>query len=89
MDKVLFDKRIKNHGSNGTDNYIELEEGIRKLQAGLFAFHFETPVGYRLVVKYFSEHEKCDLREIPFAGIQGPYFMMRKHTHFKELFRIL
>lgn len=67
---------------------MSLDEGVLKMQRGLFAFHMETPVGYRLVSKYFSEHEKCDLREIPFAGIQSPYIITRKHTVFKEILRI-
>lgn len=74
---------------DGTDNFLPLVDGVRKIQNGLFAFHMETPVGYRLVAKYFSEHEKCDLREIPFANIRSPEIVTRKHSHFKEIIRIM
>lgn len=74
---------------DGTDNFMPLMEGVQKMQDGLFALHMETPVGYRLVSKHFSEHEKCDLREIPFANIQSPYIVSRKHSHFKEIVRIM
>lgn len=89
IEKLLYEKRIKNKGPNGTDNFFMMEEGVRKLQSGLFAFHFDAPIGYSLVIKSFTEHEKCDLRELPFGSIQTPYLTMRKHTPFKELFRIL
>lgn len=85
-ERMLYKKRILNR--DGTDNFMSLEDGVQKMKKGLFAFHMETPVGYRLVSKYFSEAEKCDLREIPFADIQSPYFLTRKHTVFKEILRI-
>lgn len=86
IERQLYEKRILN--KDGTDNFMTLDEGVRRMQRGLFALHMETPVGYRLVVKYFSEHEKCDLREMRFANIQSPYFISRKHSQFKEILRI-
>ena len=86
MDQLLYEKRILN--KDGTENFMSLEEGVLRMQKGLFALHMETPVGYRLIVKYFSEPEKCDLREVPFADIQSPYFVTRKYTVFKEVLRI-
>lgn len=68
---------------------MDLDEGVRRMQKGLFALHMETPIGYRLVSNYFNEAEKCDLREIPFADFRSPYFVTRKHSPFKELLRIL
>lgn len=87
MERQLYEKKILNKG--GTDNFYPLEEGVQKMKKGLFALHMETPVGYRLVSKYFSENEKCDLREIPFANIRSPHFVSRKHSAFKEFFRIM
>lgn len=87
MERILYEKRIINR--DGTDSFMPLLEGVQKMQEGLFAFHMETPVGYRLVTKYFSEHEKCDLREISFANLQSPYIVTRKHSHLKEIIRVM
>lgn len=86
-ERLLYEKRILN--KDGTDNFYPLDEGIRKMQRGLFALHMETPIGYRLVSRYFNEHEKCDLREIRYAEFTSPYFVSRKHSAFKEILRIV
>lgn len=87
MEKLLYEKRIIN--KDGSDNFLSLEEGIRRIQKGLYAFNMETTIGYRLVDRLFQEHEKCDLKEIPFADLKSPYFVVRKHSQVKEIFRIM
>lgn len=86
-ERLLYEKRILN--KDGTDNFIPLEEGIQKMQKGLYAFNMETPIGYRIVTQLFTEHEKCDLREIPYSNLRSPYMVVRKHSAFKEMLRIL
>lgn len=86
-ERLLFEKRIMN--KDGTDNFIPLKDGVMRMQKGLYALHMETPIGYRLVSKYFTEHEKCDLREISYANLKSPYMVCRKHSAFKELLRIM
>lgn len=73
---------------DGSLNFIPLEEGIRKMQKGFYAFHMETPVAYRVVNKIFDEAEKCDLREIDFADIAYPYATCRRNTPYREAFRV-
>lgn len=86
MEKALYDRRIVN--KDGTTNFYALEEGVRKVQQGLFAFHMECPVGYRVVTRLYNEGEKCDLREIAFANMKNPYSTVQKNSPFREALRI-
>lgn len=61
---------------------------MRKIQQGVYAFHMETPLGYRIVSKLYDEGEKCDLREVMFANIAFPYATCRKNTPFREAFSV-
>lgn len=85
-EKALYERRIVN--KDGSLNFYKLDDGVKKIQQRLFAFHMETPVGYRLVGKLFKEGEKCDLREIPFANMNSPYSTCRKHSPYREALRI-
>lgn len=55
---------------------------------GLFAFHMEIGVGYKFVGKYFHEGEKCGLKEIQYLQVIDPFLAVRKHTPYKEMFKI-
>lgn len=86
VEKQIYENRLVK--KDGSTNFYSLDKGVRKIQDRLFAFHMETPVGYRLVSKYFSEHEKCDLREVHFANMAFPYATCRKNTPYREALRI-
>ena len=51
---------------------MSLEEGVRRIRKGLFAFHMERALGYKLMSETFFEDEKCGIVEI--AYLQGRYF---------------
>lgn len=86
VEKALYEKRIVN--KDGSLNFYPLEEGVRKIQQRLFAFHMETPIGYRIISQLYDEAEKCDLREISFADMKNPYAACRKHSPFREVLRV-
>lgn len=86
VEKAIYEKRLVN--KDGSTNFFSLEEGVRSVQQNLFAFHMETPVGYRVVSKLYDESEKCDLREISFANMAFPYGTCRKDSPYKEALRI-
>lgn len=86
MEKEIYEKGIVN--KDGSTNFYPLAEGVKKVQQKLFAFHMETPVGYRVVSKLYDESEKCDLREVSFADIAFPYATCRKNSPYKEALRI-
>lgn len=73
---------------DGTTNFYSLEEGVKKMQKGLFAFNMELPVGYGVVSRFFEEGEKCDLKEVKFGNMAYPYLIHRKNSPLKEAFRV-
>ncbi|KAJ8955116.1 hypothetical protein NQ318_009009 [Aromia moschata] len=54
------------------DHFMPIEEGIRKMRKGLFAFHMATGPGYKIVSDTFQEEEKCGLKEIQFLQVIDP-----------------
>ena len=55
---------------------------------GLFAFHMETGVGYKVVGEVFHENEKCGLQEIQYLQVIDPWLAVQKNSSYKEMFKI-
>ncbi|CAH0719438.1 unnamed protein product, partial [Brenthis ino] len=86
LKKAIYDKKIAPRGSKA--NFISLQEGVLKLQKKPFAFNMFLGSGYRLVEKYFLEHEKCGLQEIAYIDENKPWQACGKKSPFKEIFKI-
>ncbi|KAL4712300.1 hypothetical protein ACJJTC_004062 [Scirpophaga incertulas] len=84
--KAIYDKKIAPPGT--TPRFMSMEDGVKKMRKGLFAFHMETGVGYKFVGKYFEEGEKCGLKEIQYLQVIDPWLAVRKNTPYKEMFKI-
>ncbi|KAL0892970.1 hypothetical protein ABMA27_014639 [Loxostege sticticalis] len=84
--KAIYEKKVAPPGT--TPRFMSMEEGVKKMRKGLFAFHMETGVGYKFVGKYFNEGEKCGLREIQYLQVIDPWLAVRKNTPYKEMFKI-
>nr|QZH55082.1 ionotropic receptor 75q.2 [Achelura yunnanensis] len=84
--KAIYETKVAPRGEK--PRFMSMEEGIKNIQKGLFAFHMETGVGYKFIGKYFLEGEKCGLKEIPFLQVQDPWLAVRKNTPYKEMFKI-
>ncbi|XP_028158428.1 ionotropic receptor 75a-like isoform X1 [Ostrinia furnacalis] len=84
--KAIYEKKVAPPGT--TSRFMSMEEGVKKMRKGLFAFHMETGVGYKFVGKYFNEGEKCGLREIQYLQVIDPWLAVRKNTPYREMFKI-
>nr|QMS80364.1 ionotropic receptor [Histia rhodope] len=84
--KAIYETKVAPRGEK--PRFMSMEEGIKNMQKGLFAFHMEVGVGYKFVGKYFLEGEKCGLKEIPYLQVQDPWLAVRKNTPYKEMFKI-
>lgn len=73
---------------DGFSNFMTLEDGVNSIRGGLFAFHMELGVGYKLISETFLEYEKCDLQEIQYLEVIDPYYAIQKNSSFNELFTI-
>lgn len=80
MEKVLK--------KNGYDNFMHSEEGVRRVRRGLFAFHMELALGYKLMSETFFENEKCGIVEIAYLQVTEPWYAIKKNSSYKELFKI-
>ncbi|XP_055691097.1 ionotropic receptor 75a-like [Lutzomyia longipalpis] len=83
--KAIYEQKVIQRGSPA---FMALEQGIKLLRGGLFAFHMETGVGYKVVTETFFESEKCDLQEIQFYELIDPWYAIQKNSSFKEVFKV-
>ncbi|XP_061713322.1 ionotropic receptor 75a-like isoform X2 [Cydia pomonella] len=84
--KAIYETKVASSGSK--PRFMPMDEGVKKMQKGLFAFHMETGVGYKFVGKYFQESEKCGLKEIQYLQVIDPWLAVRKNTPYKEMFKL-
>ncbi|XP_023022883.2 ionotropic receptor 75a [Leptinotarsa decemlineata] len=73
---------------NKNDNFMPIEEGVRRMREGLFAFHMETGPGYKLVAEIFEESEKCGLKEIQYLQVVDPWLAIQKNSSYKKYLKI-
>lgn len=69
--KIYLDKVLK---KNGHENFMSLETGVEKVREGLFAFHMEVALGYKIMSETFHEDEKCGIVEIAYLQVTDPVF---------------
>jgi hypothetical protein len=68
---------------------MSLEEGLKRVRKGLFAFHVELGAGYLVISETFLEEEKCGLQTINFLiEIVEPWIGVSKTTPFMEILSI-
>lgn len=83
--KIYADKiRAKDN----TEHFYNLTDGVKKIRDGLFAFHMEVGVGYKILLEIFQEDEKCGLQEIQYLQVIDPFYAIQKNSSYKELFKI-
>ncbi|XP_052740355.1 ionotropic receptor 75a [Bicyclus anynana] len=84
--KAIYEKKIAPRGSK--PKFMSLDEGVKKLQKKPFAFNMFVGGGYRLVERFFLEHEKCGLQEIQYIQENKPWLTCKKSSPFKEIYKI-
>jgi hypothetical protein len=68
---------------------MALEEGLKRVRKGLFAFHVELGPAYEVISDTFLEEEKCGLQTINFLiEIVEPWVGVSKTTPFMEILSI-
>lgn len=67
---------------------MPLSDGIEKMRLGLFAFHFETGVGYKILGETYKEEEKCGLIEIQYLQVVDPWYVIQKNSSYKEAIKV-
>nr|APC94259.1 ionotropic receptor 6 [Pyrrhalta maculicollis] len=84
--RAIYEQKVAPPGQK--PNFLPLDEGVRKIREGLFAFHMETGVGYKVVGEIFQEHEKCGLQEISYFVFTDPHIAIQKNSSYRKLLKI-
>ncbi|XP_063368785.1 glutamate receptor 3-like [Cydia amplana] len=83
--RLLADRKINSQGKKG---FLSVEDGIRKVREGMFAFHVEKTAGFDQIQKTFLEDEKCNLGFIKYMSNTSPFVAFSQITPIKEMLRI-
>ncbi|XP_058828564.1 ionotropic receptor 75a-like [Topomyia yanbarensis] len=84
--QAIYERKIRQ--PSGSENFIPLEQGIDQIRQGLYAFHVEQGVGYKVISETYQEDEKCGLQEIQYLQVIDPYYAIQKNSSFKEHVKI-
>jgi hypothetical protein len=85
--RAIYTQKISHPGR--TSNFLSLHEGLERVRKGLFAFHHELGVGYKIVSDTFLEEEKCGLQTvICFVDFVDPWVSVSKQNSFQEILSI-
>ncbi|XP_021695731.1 uncharacterized protein LOC5563741 isoform X2 [Aedes aegypti] len=85
--KAIYDRKMKTRDGVGS-SFIPLDKGVERVRQGLYAFHVELGVCYKVISETFQEDEKCGLQEIEYLNIIDPYYAVQKNSSFRELVRL-
>ncbi|CAO1308567.1 unnamed protein product [Diamesa tonsa] len=84
--RAIYENKIRQ--KNGNEAFMNLAQGVEQVREGLFAFHMELGVGYKIISETFQEDEKCGLQEIQYLQVIDPFYAIQKNSSYKELFKI-
>lgn len=74
--------------ANEPPHYMNMSYGVSRVRDGLFGFHFEKGIGYKYIKDTFYEHEKCGLIEISYLRVIDPWYVIPKHSPYKEIIKV-
>ncbi|XP_030036413.2 glutamate receptor ionotropic, delta-1-like [Manduca sexta] len=84
--KAIYETKVAPKGSR--PNFMNIDDGVKKLRNEPFAFNMNTGIGYKYVEKYFLEHQKCGLQEIEYIENNTPWLPCKKHSPFREIYKV-
>ncbi|XP_048001456.1 ionotropic receptor 75a-like [Leguminivora glycinivorella] len=84
--RAIYEKKIAPSGSK--PKFFDLTEGVLQLQKKPFALNCNLGVAYRVIERYFYEHEKCGLQEISYIQDDNPWQAVRRGSPYREIFKI-
>ncbi|XP_039431000.1 ionotropic receptor 75a-like [Culex pipiens pallens] len=73
---------------NGENNFLNVSEGIARVQQGGYAFQCDTAYAYPLMKRTFTDKEICDLQETVLSPFRQMHLPLPKGSPFREMFRV-
>ncbi|XP_056633927.1 ionotropic receptor 75a-like [Diorhabda sublineata] len=84
--KAIYEQKVAPKGQK--PNFLNIYEGVRKVQQGFFAFHVDVLTGYTVIKNLFREYEKCTLKELIYIRHTEPWIPIKKNSPYKELIAV-
>ncbi|KAL9706911.1 hypothetical protein quinque_010429 [Culex quinquefasciatus] len=84
--KALYEQKLRR--KDGSLKVYSLEEGVSKIQKGLFAFHAIYSAVVHVISETFDETEKCFIRELKFIDSSDINLAVQKNFTFREHFQV-
>ncbi|XP_068992023.1 ionotropic receptor 75a-like isoform X1 [Neodiprion pinetum] len=84
--KAIYEQKVVPKGQKPA--WMSMEEGVRRLRNGQFAFHAELGSAYKLVQETFHEDEKCGIQEIDYMNILDPLLAIQKRSPYLEIIKV-
>ncbi|EDS32646.1 ionotropic glutamate receptor [Culex quinquefasciatus] len=84
--KALYEQKLRR--KDGSLKVYSLEEGVSKIQKGLFAFHAINTAVVHVISETFDETEKCFIRELKFIDSSDINLAVQKNFTFREHFQV-
>ncbi|KAK0177987.1 hypothetical protein PV328_001976 [Microctonus aethiopoides] len=81
----LYREKIAVNKKRKKSPYFTVEEGIRKMQKGGFAFHVDVATAYKIIEETFDVDEICDLVEIQLFPPKHTATATSRHSPFKKM----
>uniref|UniRef100_A0A336MC91 CSON013544 protein n=1 Tax=Culicoides sonorensis TaxID=179676 RepID=A0A336MC91_CULSO len=78
---VVFNKITKENELH----YTNLDEGLKLIKNGPFAFHIQDNMAYRVIANTFTETQICDMSEIEMMQPQHMQLVVRKLSPFRKI----
>lgn len=83
MRKALYEQKIRQ--KDGSDAQYSMEEGVKLVRQGLFAFHAEIGVAFKYVADTYQEHEKCHLKLMDYYNEKGVWYAIRRNSTLRRM----
>ncbi|XP_046744265.1 probable glutamate receptor [Diprion similis] len=84
--KAIYEQKVVPKGQKPA--WMSMEEGVRRLRKGRFAFHAESGSAYKLVQETFQEEEKCGIEEIDYLHVLDPLLAIQKRSPYLEIIKV-
>ncbi|XP_011705910.1 PREDICTED: uncharacterized protein LOC105461121, partial [Wasmannia auropunctata] len=86
--KAIVEQKVEPKGHK--PNWMNLEEGVRRMRSEPFAFHGIRSSIYHIIQRTYEEEEKCGLTEIDFMDVvivRYPIFAIQKQSPYLEIIK--
>nr|WGC55096.1 ionotropic receptor 4 [Psyttalia incisi] len=83
--QALYDKKIAINKKRKREPYYSVEEGIKRIQKGGFAFQVDVATAYKFIEESFNDDEICDLMEIQLIPPKHTATATAIHSPFEKM----